>query len=573
MRPDSRIFTGAPDARRDLLLTVLAGAVGGVLLVGQAWLLSGAIDRLFLQSEPASALTGTFVALAAIIAARAALAYGSTLFAGRAASVIKRDLRERAFGHVAALGPAFTSAERSGEIATTLTEGIEALDTYIRDFLPRLALAAIIPLVLLLVVFPADLLTGLVLLLTAPLIPLFMYLIGSAAGAMARRRYGILSRMSAHFLDLLQGLTTLKLFGRARTQLDSIRVITDRFRGVTMEVLRVAFLSALVLELVGTLSTALVAVEIGVRLLAGGIPFRLAMFLLVLAPEFYLPLRALGASFHASTDGAAAIDRVYEILETPLPPAAAEHIAPPLRDAIRYEAVTFVYPGDRTALRDFSLHLGHGEVLALVGATGSGKSTAAALLLGFLRPTEGAILLDGRPLGDFSVASWREQIAWVPQRPYIFNTSVAENIRMARPAAPPAAVRKAAQQAAAHEFIMRLPQGYDTVVGERGTRLSGGQAQRIALARAFLKDAPILILDEATANLDPGTQARVQEAVEQLIADRTALLIAHRLETVQRADRILVMQNGRVVERGSHRELTGTDGAYSRLLAAGAVYG
>jgi thiol reductant ABC exporter CydD subunit len=450
-------------------------------------------------------------------------------------------------------------------------------------------------------VLPLDWISGLVLLLTAPLIPIFMILIGKQADALTKRQWLSLSRMSAHFLDVLQGLTTLKLFGRSREQVVTIGQISDSFRHATMGVLRVAFLSALVLEMVASLSTAVVAVQIGLRLLYGRLAFEQAFFVLILAPEFYLPLRLLGTRFHAAMEGVAAAQRIFDVLgrEPPLadptilernyglsipaplpenngPEPSSLHSPPDQVDSagaqaphVRFLDVWYAYDeGQRPALEGFSLNLAAGARLALVGPSGAGKSTVAYLLLRFVEPDRGLITVDGAPLASLSPAAWRQWVAWVPQNPYLFHDTVSENIRLARPDATRDQIEWAAHQAQAHAFIKALPQGYDTLVGERGARLSGGEGQRIALARAFLKDAPLLVLDEATANLDPEIEVQVQEALARLLMGRTTLMIAHRLSTVYRADQILVMAGGRVVQAGDHRTLRLEDGLYRRLLGA-----
>jgi thiol reductant ABC exporter CydD subunit len=451
----------------------------------------------------------------------------------------------------------------------------------------------LIPLAILAFVFPLDFTSGLVLLLTAPLIPLFMILIGSLAQELTQRQWVSLSRMSAHFLDVLQGLTTLKLLGRSREQAAMIALISNRFRQTTMGVLRVAFLSALVLELVATLSTAVVAVEIGLRLLYGYLAFEQAFFVLLLAPEFYLPLRLLGTRFHAGTAGVTAARRIFEILDTSLPTTTADRrpqtaesyrqedfdspantivkkaAQSTLRLVIRFADVHYAYDdGQRPALKGVSFTIKTGQKIALVGPSGAGKSTIAHLLLGFIAPIQGLITVDGVPLTELNMAAWRAHLAWVPQQPYLFHASVSDNIRLARPEATLEQVIRAARLAQAHDFIEALPQSYETIIGERGARLSGGQAQRLALARAFLKDVPFLILDEATANLDPLHELQIQAALQQLIQGRTVLIIAHRLSTVYTADKILVMAGGQVVETGNHASLVQQPGLYRRLVTA-----
>lgn len=557
---------------------MLAGTLAGVLTVMQAAVLSRAVARVFLQGFDLGGVQTLLLALVGLAFGRAAFTWFGELAAARVARRVKNDLRGRLADHIVRLGPAFlrstggdhAEGERTGELVNTALEGVEALDAYFAQYLPQLALAAVVPVTFLLFVFPIDPLSALVLLLTAPLIPLFMALIGSLTDALTRRQWSTLSRLAAHFLDVLQGLTTLKLFNRSREQIVLIRRISEQHRDATLQVLRVAFLSAFVLEMVGTLSTAIVAVEVGLRLLAGRLTFEPAFFLLILAPEFYLPLRQLGLRFHAGVAGVAAAQRIFELLETPAPPEpGAAPTAAPTAMRISFQRVTVTYP-DRAlpALHDVSFDIGPGQRVALVGATGAGKSTAASLLLRFVEPQGGRITVDGVALAALPAGEWRRQVAYVPQAPYLLNASVADNIRLGAPDAMPEAVEAAATAARAHEFIQALPQGYDTIIGERGARLSGGQAQRIALARAFLMDAPLIILDEATANLDPATDADVQASLADLFVGRTALLIAHRLGTVRRADKIVVLDAGRVVEEGTHASLLAAGGHYAGLVGA-----
>jgi ATP-binding cassette subfamily C protein CydD len=573
MKLDRRLLRQAQTARVDLALTVGLGLLAGVVIVVQARFLSQVVSQVFLAGYSLSQVGSLLIVLLTLAMVRAVLVWGGELAANRVAGRVKRDLRERLAAHLLALGPAYAYGERSGELVNTAMEGIEALDAYFRQYLPQLALAALVPLTVLLFVFPVDWVSGLLLLLTAPLIPVFMVLIGNLADALTRRQWASLSLMSAHFLDVLQGLTTLKLLGRSREQIQAIGQISDEFRQATMGVLRVTFLSALVLEMVSTISTAIVAVQIGLRLLGvgrGHLVFEEAFFILLLAPEFYLPLRTLGARFHAGMAGVAAAQRIFEVLRVEVRVrAGAKQGQIELPSTLIFDDVHYAYDdGQRPALNGLSFQVAPGEKIALVGPSGAGKSTVAYLVLRFIEPDRGLITVTGCPLQDLPLAAWRRQVAWVPQNPYLFHSSVADNIRLARPDASLDEVVWAARQAHAHSFIEALPQGYDTVIGERGARLSGGEAQRLALTRAFLKDASLLILDEATANLDPEVEDLIQDALQCLLQGRTALIIAHRLQTVYRADRILVLDRGRVVDEGTHAALLHRAGLYQRLIGA-----
>jgi thiol reductant ABC exporter CydD subunit len=582
MKLNDRLLRQASRARAELVITVALGGLAGILLVLQARFLSRTVNLVFLEGKALGDVESLLLLLLFVAVLRAGASWASQVAAGQAANRVKIDLRQRLSTHLLTLGPAYTRSERSGELTNTVVEGIEALDAYFSQYLPQLALATIVPLTVLICVFSLDKLSALVLVLTAPLIPLFTALIGDRANALTKRQWLSLSRMSAHFLDVLQGLTTLKLLGRSRDQIKTIAEISDRYRRTTLGVLRVAFLSALVMEMVATLSTAIVAVEIGLRLLRSGVAFEEALFILVLAPEFYLPLRLLGTRFHVAMTGVAAAQRIFDVLDAgesevkvTIRGEGAVNAQPVLEHGqnldrnILFDDVHYVYDdGERQALNGLSFHIAPGQKVALVGPSGAGKSTVVYLLLRFIEPQQGQITVAGRRLQDIPASAWREQVAWVPQNPYLFHASVADNIRLACEDAALDDVAQAARQAHAHEFIVELPQGYDTVVGERGSRLSAGQAQRVALARAFLKDAPILVLDEATSSLDPIHEALIGEAIERLTRGRTVLIIGHRLNTICSADQILVMDDGRIVETGTHSTLTEDGGLYSRMVNA-----
>lgn len=571
MNPHKKLFRLVGGAKNALIFTAGCGLLAALAIIGQAAALSMVIDGVFLQKQTLATvgqLLGFFGILSLL---RAVFSWMQQGFADRLAGFVKIDLRERIGHYLQQAGPVYIYTQHSGELSNTLTNGVEALDAYFREFLPQIFLSALVPLLILLIVFPLDWLSGLVFLLTAPLIPLFMALIGTAAGALNRRQWKALSRMSAHFLDVLQGLTTLKILGRSKEQIQTIARISTDFRLATMKVLKVAFLSALALEIIATISIAIVAVEVGLRLLYGKMDFQDAFFILILAPEFYLPIRLLGTRYHAGLEGVAAAERIFQILETPLAAAGNSGHSPfdLSRQTICFEQVHYAYNhGARPALRGISFEILPGKTTALIGPGGSGKSTLANLLLRFIHPDQGKILLDGRNIREIDPRRWREQIAWVSQKPYLFHRSIAENLRLANPAAPFQRLMEAARLANIHEFIETLPQGYDTPVGERGARLSGGEAQRIALARAFLKDAPFLILDEPTANLDPGVETLIRQAMERLMAGRTVLLIAHRLNTVTRANQIIVLAGGEIQEMGDHHTLLQAGGLYRRMWEA-----
>jgi ATP-binding cassette subfamily C protein CydD len=450
-----------------------------------------------------------------------------------------------------------------------LVEGVDELGKYYAEYLPQMTLAAFIPAAILIFVFPTDWISGIIMLISAPLIPIFMIVIGKGAERLNQRQWRKLAWMSAHFYDVIEGLSTLKLFNASRYEAEIVGRISDDYRRSTMDVLRVAFLSSLVLEFFATISIAMVAVYIGFRLYYGEMHFLAGFLVLLLAPEFFRPLRAMGTQYHAKMEAIGASERIVALLETPLPEQpVGQSILPPSEDfTIRFADIGFAYRAGAPVLHGIDFSLARGERVALVGPSGSGKTTIARLLLGFDTPDRGSITVDGIALGDIAPENWFARIAWMPQTPTLFHGSIGDNIRLGQPDADDAAVRRAAQAANAAPFIERLPQGYDTIVGDRGQGLSGGEIRRVALARAFLKNADLVILDEATASLDPETAALIAQAIERLARGRAMLIIAHRLESIVTADRILVLDEGRIVEAGSHATLLANQGPYAETSA------
>jgi ATP-binding cassette subfamily C protein CydD len=577
MEIGKRLIRYVPHLR--LYMAILGGLaiIAGLAVVAQAYALTRVINGVFLERQSLEQVGAALLVLLGVIVVRALVAGGNELVSNRAAVVAKTQLRTRLFAHLLALGPAYSSEERSGELASTFVEGAETFDAYFGQFLPQVCATACIPLIVLAVVFATDPLSGLTLLVIAPVLPILLALVGKKADALNKAQWSQLSQLSAHFLDVMQGLVTLKQFGRSRVQRETIGRMSEQFRKVTMKVLRVAFLSSLVLELGAMLSVAVIAVEIGLRLMYGAVSFERAFLVLLLTPEFFQPLRALGTRFHASMAGSVAAERMFAILDQPASEQPSELVTAPasvptLQQSLSVEHVSFAYTDQegerRPALNDVTFQIERGQKLALVGPSGAGKSTIASLLLRFMEPQEGEIVADGMPIQTWTAQAWRELVAWVPQRPYLFNASIAENIRLGCPDATMDEAIQAARFARLHDFIQTLPQGYATMIGERGARLSGGQAQRVSLARAFIKNAPLLILDEATSNLDGENEEEILQAMERLMQGRMTLIIAHRLHTVAHADRIVLLDAGRVVEVGTHQELLARSSAYRRMMEA-----
>ncbi len=538
MKPvDPRLLRYARATRFFLVAVVGLGVLGALLVVAQAMLIAEVVVGAFQHGRDAGELLRPLLLLVAVAGGRGLISWLTETTAHRASAAVKSELRQRVLSKAAALGPDWLEGRRTGSLVNLATRGVDALDDYFSRYLPQLGLAVVVPLAVLARIVTEDWVSAAIIVVTIPLIPVFMILIGWATQKRMDRQWRLLSRLSGHFLDVVEGLPTLKVFGRAKAQAESIRRITGEYRRATMRTLRIAFLSSFALELLSTLSVALVAVTIGMRLVHGDMDLYVALVVLVLAPEAYLPLRQVGTQYHAAAEGLAAAEEVFEVLETE-ERTAGDADAP--EGELLIENLTVRYPG-RTApaLERVSLRVRPGETVALVGPSGAGKSTLLQAVLGFARPDTGRVTVGGTDLAEIDPASWHARIAWVPQRPALFAGTLAENVLLARPDATEAEVVRALCDAGAWDFVRELPEGVRTVLGEDGAGLSAGQRQRLALARAFLADRPVLLLDEPTAALDGATEAGVVEAVGRLAAGRTVLLVVHRPALLAVADRVV----------------------------------
>ncbi|WP_101389197.1 thiol reductant ABC exporter subunit CydD [Streptomyces sp. TLI_146] len=545
MKPiDPRLLRYARATRLFLAAVVALGLVGAGLVVAQAMLIAEVVVGAFQDDLGAGGLRTPLLLLGAVAVGRGLVSWLTELAAHRASAAVKSELRGRLLERAALLGPEWLSGQRTGSLVALATRGVDALDDYFSRYLPQLGLAVVVPVAVLARIVTEDWVSAATIVVTLPLIPLFMALIGWATQAQTDRQWRLLSRLSGHFLDVVAGLPTLKVFGRAKAQAESIRTITSEYRRATLKTLRIAFLSSFALELLATLSVALVAVGIGMRLVHGDLDLYTGLVILVLAPEAYLPLRQVGAQYHAAAEGLAAAEEIFEVLETPLPEGGTGAVpAGPVR--IEVDGVTVRHPGRmEPSLAAASLTVEPGETVALTGPSGVGKSTLLGAVLGFVAPDEGRVRISGTDLDALSLEQWRERIAWVPQRPHLFAGTIAENVRLARPDAPDTAVRDALRDAGALEFVTALPEGLETELGEGGAGLSAGQRQRLALARAFLADRPVLLLDEPTAALDGATEAGIVDAVRRLSAGRTVLLVVHRPALLAVADRVVELRPG-----------------------------
>ncbi len=540
---DPRLLRYARATRAFLTVSVALGVLSGLLILAQAWLISDVVARAFTGGESLARLRTPMIALLAVVLARAAVSWGSELAAGRSSARAKSQLRAALLARLATLGLDSSRRQSTGELAILATRGIDVLDAYFSLYLPQLFLAVIVPVCVIVAVLWRDWVSAAIIAFTIPLIPLFMALVGATTRERMDRQLRTLERLGGHFLDVVAGLPTLKVFGRAKAQASAIREITERYRVTALSTLRITFLSSLILELVATVSVALVAVAVGLRLLNGHLELRTALFALILAPEAFIPLRQLGANYHASAEGMAAAEQAFAVLEEPAAVRGTRTDIPePALAELTVDRLTVAYPGrSEPALEHVSLTVSPGETVALVGPSGCGKSTLLGVLLGLLDPVSGSVRVGGTELAELDLEAWRARLAWVPQRPHLFNATIAENVRLGRSDATLEEVGEAIAAAGLADTVRRLPDGLDTLLGERGAGLSAGERQRVALARAFLRDAPLLLLDEPTANLDGRTEREVLEAIRVLARGRTVLLVAHRAALISIADRVVTL--------------------------------
>jgi len=553
-----------------LTISIVCSTSAGFCLIGQAALLAFTVNALVFEQQHWQQLLPALFSILGLIIIRAQLSKLTQLYALSGASKIKLSMRSMLYRKLTKLGPSYIEQQNSAELNEVLHTGVEALEEYYASYLPAVALCSVIPLAVLAVVLPVDWLTGVIFLVTAPLVPMFMILIGLKAEQLNQKHWQRLSRMSNHFLDVLQGLSQLKLFNASRTEATAIASIADEYRRSTLGILKIAFLSSFALEFLATLSIAMVAVTVGFRLYWGELDFTIGFMMLLLAPEFYQPFRNLGQAYHAKMKGVAAAQQMLNIMQAVATQQGEDTLTLNTDGSIKihYNNVDFHYPDQRQALKNISLHIDQCGLYGIIGPSGAGKSTLIDCLLGFLQPTAGAIHINEQDITHLKLASWQQHIAWVPQNPQLIYASILQNIQIADPTASIEQVKVAATKAGVDQFLTDFAEGWQHIIGERGSTLSGGQKQRIAMARVFLKQAKVLILDEPSAHLDQQTQHWLNDSINTYAQDHCVIVIAHRLRSIAQAKKIFLLDAGKLQAQGTHHQLLKISPLYQALIHA-----
>lgn len=543
--------------------------IGGILAISQAYFIATIVNDVFMNDKGLTDVRQLLLLLLLVFLGRGLLSYANTRYGVKLASFVKESLRMKLMTRLSKSEAGHLYKEKTGKRVSVLTDAIDQLDAYYTSFLPQLIQAGIIPVMILIVVFTENIYSGLIMLVTAPLIPVFMIIIGSMTEKKSREQMDSMLKFSGSFLDVLQGLPILKVFGQSKRQRKQIVEMSNHFRDTTMEVLKVAFLSALMLEVLATIATAMIAVEVGLRLVYGQLTFHTAFFVLLLAPELYMPLKNLGSSFHSGKNSIAAAETIWEVLDKEEKTTlwGGTLLTGVTKPALKLENVSFQYNENKPVLKNINLNISSGQRVAFVGKSGSGKTTLLKILLGMLPPNSGRVFANGIPLNELQEDHWLQHIAYVSQEPYLFSGTIIENIKMGRGEASFDEVVEAAELAGVDHFVKDFPLGYDTYVGEAGLGLSGGEKQRVAVARAFLKKAPLVLLDEPTAGLDLETEHYLKKAIERLCEHATVITVAHRLQTIIESDQIVLFSEGEIVATGTHDKLLAKSKLYENFVS------
>jgi len=564
-------------AQGKLSVAIALGSLNGLLMIVQTAILAYLIDITIFNSNDIDLnnnLNDTSLismALVVIILCRAALGYVSECYSRRGAQFIKANIRSKLLNRLFQLGPAYTQTKGSAKLSHLLHQGVESLEDYFAGYLPVIAYCAVIPLAILIAVFPIDWQSGLILLFTAPMVPFFMILIGHKAQQLNQQHWLKLQRMSSHFLDIIQGLTQLKIFNASRREIAAVKKISDDYGDQTMDILKIAFLSSFVLEFLASISIALVAVILGFRLYYGDVDYVFALWVLLLAPEFYLPFRQLGTQYHAKMAGVTAAEDLVEILNHPLVKNTQQSpFTAPF--TIKLTQAEFAYPQRSNALTKVNIEFSSQGLYAIIGDSGAGKSTLIDLMLGFIVPNSGQVIINDTPLNSANRDGWLQHCGWIAQQPQVFYGSLATNIALSADYKAELVI-EALEKAGLTSFLQTLEHGIESQIGEAGAGLSGGQAQRLALARVFYHQPKVLVLDEPTSHLDQQTEKIITASINAYAKNNIVIVIAHRLHTVVEAKKIVVLEQGQIIEAGNHQELLINDGYYAQQVEAKGMKG
>lgn len=572
-------LTKTARVKKWFLLTFFISLISLVLVIAQCYLLATIVDAAYIHRMPLSSLWLPLIFLLLCFMGRAVCVWLKNLTSFQLGAQVRSHLRQLLTEHLLQLSPQQLSQLSSGAVSSVMIEQVEAVQNFFARYYPQMIFAVLFPVIIAVVVWPYNWLSGLILIVTAPLIPLFMALVGMGAAALNRKHFQALARMGAHFLDILQGMATLKVFNQAKAQDQTIFKTSDNYRLRTMSVLRVAFLSSAVLEFFSSLAIALIATCLGLTLLGymswgdygHSLTLFSALFILLLAPEFYLPLKELGVYYHDRAEAVGAAEEILSILTQPILAKGQGRKKITLGEDFLLHAshLSFSYhDAPALVLKNLDFELRAGQTIAIVGPSGAGKSTLLHMLCGFMLPSSGALKINEIDFAQLDLQAWRENISWLGQHPKLLAKTVYENILLARPQASRKDIETAAHQAQILTFLKEKRQGLHTVIGEQNAGLSGGQAQRVALARAFLRRSPLLLLDEPTASLDKENQRAVMKAIAELRAQATTVIVTHHLETIQQADGIWVLEKGQIVQKGNFEQLKNVPGLFKKLLDA-----
>ena len=551
-------------AQGRLSRAIALGSVNGILMIVQMAILAGIINEIIFLNKTLTEITPLLFGLVAIIITRTVFGYISERYSRHAAMLIKVSIRQQLLQHLFAMGPAKTQTIGSAKIAQLLHQGVDSLEDYFSGYLPVVAYCSVIPSAVLFAVFPMDWLSGLVLMLTAPMVPMFMIIIGHKAHDLNQKHWTKLLRMSSHFLDIIQGLTQLKIFNASRQEMAAVKTISEDYGNQTMGILKIAFLSSFMLEFLASIAIALVAVILGFRLYYGDVDYLLALWVLLLAPEFYLPFRQLGTQYHAKMAGVTAAQDMLQILTIPIKESQTETQFKAPFD-ITITDVNFTYSGRKNTLKNINLTLSNHGLYAVIGESGAGKSTLIDTILGFNTPDSGSMTINGTKHTSAERDAWLNHCGWIAQQGHIFYGSLGFNIALTEDY-DNAKIQQVLTSVGLADFVAQLKDGLNTHVGEGGVGISGGQSQRLALARAFYHQPDVLILDEPSSHLDKDTEQIVSDSIAEYAKQHLVIVIAHRLHTVVDAKQIIVLEQGQIIEQGSHTELLALNGSYANTV-------